>query len=522
MTVNQVRAAIETIEAVARSRTIIGVPLNGAHLPLIPISINLLKLSKKILNPIVQFASKLSNSELISLELNSANPGPIYILTTDRTVGVSDASAIVNVIVRLLYPYVTAINASYCNFPNIRKAATANVSPNSRILIPWFGDQFALGDTVIAAAAFNELGKAHQKITIVTDDGFGGIKPEILSRVIEPELLNAKKVEIALIERDAYYNNDLLQKSQEIFKQYLIDHDVVIAPSNYGSKTSDSLAGLEAVMSADSTIKTLIGFFDWNAVDQLAKTAIAEEVIRNGANLVLAYLQAQLSLRLSADGLTRNNQYLVPRFRIDADAIERSKIFLDKRGYDSNNSTHALLIIGDVSSHPCKRFDFEKTRRLIEQSIDETSQLGKKAFIALIDPNSNINSNTIDQLKPEVREKIVYLADADAETISSSLIMAQSRCTFIGLDSYNSHAFGAITNYLADKGIKLDRQQIILLGYWGNLDSSTWLPSSRIPIQVIDARDVNDNPLSRLYELPIGEVDRLGHAKVSIFTLNLK
>jgi len=92
--------------------------------------------------------------------------------------------------------------------------------------------------------------------------------------------------------------------------------------------------------------------------------------------------------------------------------------------------------------------------------------------------------------------------------------MAQLRCTFIGLDSYNSHAFGAINNYLEDRNTVLHRQQIILVGYWGNLNKLTWLPSSKTPIKIIDATEINHNRLARVYELPIGEFDDLGHSKV--------
>lgn len=512
---NDIASILKEIEAIARDKTIIGVRLNEVHLPTIP-TFYFLKLSRQILNPIIQFAANILNSDLLSLELNSANPGPIYTLKTDKVIGNNVASLAFNIAIRVLYQYVATINASYFDFPNIRKAATKTISSNSKILIPWFGNQFALGDTVIAAAAFNELAKVHQSITIITDSGFDGMKSEILSRIIDEKRLNSGKSKIILVENEDHTDNNTIAIDQEIFKRYLPGHDAIIVPSNYGSKTSELLYGLEAALCTHSSIKTFIGFFDWYAVNRIAETSISKEIVNNNANLVLAYLQTQLTLRLRADDLTRNGQYLIPKFRINPIEIEQSTLFLKQKGYDSNNHNHCLFIIGDASSHPFKRLDFEKTSRLIEQVIHEANQLGREAVFAFVDPGSNINSKTVHLLKSQVRERIVYLAETESKLIASYLIMAQPRCTFIGLDSYNSHAFGAITNELIDQNTPLDRRQVILLGYWGDLAKSTWLPSSQIPVEIIDARDIHQNRFARVHELPIGELDRFGNWRVSL------
>jgi hypothetical protein len=454
---------------------------------------------RHVAHPIVQWLAHASYTVLTPLEkafakagislplhVASANPGPYYTARTDR--GVSPGGALWDGLRRSVYDHTAAVNRTL-TLPETRRRAQASVTPGQKIVIPWFGPQFALGDTVLAAAAWQLMSAAHS-VTVLVDDAFGGIKGEIVRRCAPSVKVRETKLDDAVTTLEQLLDSDQL----------------VIIPSNYGpTATGALLRAIEEILHRRPLVNTFIGFFDWDPTRRISRTSRAE-VIASGSNPVLAYLQAQVCMRMSVEA----TDFLVPQFRVLAEERTNAAMFLAERGVDLTSPGTLLVLIGDTSSHPFKRLSRGQTEALMAQLIDEAKAQGLEIWFALVDPGSSID---LEALPYGLARRIAYHARRDGGRVKTYEIMGLPRSLCIGCDSFVSHGYAAITQDIphGDR----DRRQILLFGWWGDLDELTWIPCG--PAEVVDARAIVGRK-ARVDTLPFGERTAEGSFRVPLLS----
>lgn len=280
----------------------------------------LAEVADKVLAPIEKFGKKVDDARL-SLQVNTANPGPYYTLPEDPNQVVSPKGAVWDLLRRAVYNHQAAINATVLP-EEIWKRAVSVIAPGATIVVPWFGGQFALGDTVLAASAWELMSLEHE-VVVLADTKFDSIKRTIIERCAP----SVRVVEVALTDKVR------AQASDELCR-VLVGGEVILIPSNYGKSTTGRLLeGIEDALHERPSVRTFVGFFDWLPAEKKIDRPVRQRIVETGSNPVVAYLQSQVCLRMGVEV----DNLIIPSFYVSHGDRSHALEVMRERGFDVEN-----------------------------------------------------------------------------------------------------------------------------------------------------------------------------------------